>query len=95
LNELQGEEIFSHTRSFDQKLCGFLYLKANKERAGNTIHSSNIFLIKENCAILDRSIRITRVLIHSIPVGEVKDMKSGILGHLTHHFLKNNFELSF
>jgi hypothetical protein len=37
---------------------------------------SNIFLkIKENCAILDRSIPTREALVHSIPISEVKDME--------------------
>jgi hypothetical protein len=35
--------------------------------------------IKENCAILDRSIPTRGALVHSIPIGEVKDMKSDVL----------------
>jgi hypothetical protein len=40
-----------------------------------------IFLKKilKNCAILDRSIPTRKVLVYSIPVSEVKDMKSDVL----------------
>jgi hypothetical protein len=40
-----------------------------------------IFLkkIKENCTILNRSIPTREALIHSIPINEVKDMKSDVL----------------
>jgi hypothetical protein len=38
-----------------------------------------IFLIKENCAMLDRSIPTREVLVHSILISEVKDMKSDVL----------------
>jgi hypothetical protein len=42
--------------------------------------SSNIFLKnKKNCAMLDRSIRTRKALVHSIPISEVKDMKSDVL----------------
>jgi hypothetical protein len=42
--------------------------------------SSNIFQkIKENCAMLDRSIPTREDLVHSIPISEVKDMKSDVL----------------
>jgi hypothetical protein len=42
--------------------------------------SSNMFLkIKENCAMLDRSISKKEALVHSIPISEVKDMKSDVL----------------
>jgi hypothetical protein len=42
--------------------------------------SSYIFLeIKENCTILDRSIRTREALVHSIPISEEKDMKSDVL----------------
>jgi hypothetical protein len=41
--------------------------------------SSNIFKkIKENCTMLDRSIPIRKALFHSIPINEVKDMKSDV-----------------
>jgi hypothetical protein len=35
--------------------------------------------IKENCAMLDRSIRTRKALVHSILISEVKDMKSDVL----------------
>jgi hypothetical protein len=42
--------------------------------------SSNIFLKnKKNCAMLDRSIPTKEALVHSIPINEVKDMKSDVL----------------
>jgi hypothetical protein len=42
--------------------------------------SSNIFLKnKKNCAMLDRSIPRREALVHSIPISEVKDMKSDVL----------------
>jgi hypothetical protein len=42
--------------------------------------SSNIFLKnKENCAMLNRSIPTRKALVHSIPISEVKDMKSDVL----------------
>jgi hypothetical protein len=42
--------------------------------------SSNIFKkIKENCAMLDRSILTREALVHSIPISEVKDMTSDVL----------------
>jgi hypothetical protein len=41
--------------------------------------SSNIFLKnKKNCAMLDRSIPTIEALVHSIPISEVKDMKSDV-----------------
>jgi hypothetical protein len=40
----------------------------------------NIFQkMKENCAILDRSIPTREALVHSIPISEVNDMKSDVL----------------
>jgi hypothetical protein len=36
-------------------------------------------LLKENCAMLDRSIPTREALVHSIPISEVKDMKSDVL----------------
>jgi hypothetical protein len=43
-------------------------------------NSSNIFLkIKIKCAMLDRSIPTREALVHSIPISEVKDMKSVVL----------------
>jgi hypothetical protein len=42
--------------------------------------SSNIFLkIKDNCAMVDRSIHTRKALVHSIPISELKDMKSDVL----------------
>jgi hypothetical protein len=35
--------------------------------------------IKENCAMLERSIPTREALVHSIPISEVKDMKSDVL----------------
>jgi hypothetical protein len=36
LNEFQDKVIFSHKKFLDQKLCGFLDLKANQGKAGST-----------------------------------------------------------
>jgi hypothetical protein len=45
--------------------------------------------IKENCAMLDRSIPTREALVHSIPISEVKDMKSDVLRALkASHFEK-------
>jgi hypothetical protein len=56
--------------------------------------SSNIFLeIKENCAMLDRSIPTREALVHSIPIIKVKDMKSDVLQALKASFFEEkNFE---
>jgi hypothetical protein len=55
-------------------------------------NSSNIFLkIKENCAMLDRSIP-TRKALNSIPISEVKDMKSDVLRALKASIFEKNFE---
>jgi hypothetical protein len=55
--------------------------------------SSNIFLEnKENCAMLDRSIPTREALVHSIPISEVKDMKSDVLRALKGSLSKKNFE---
>jgi hypothetical protein len=35
--------------------------------------------MKENCAMLDRSIPTKEALVHSIPISEVKDMKRDVL----------------
>jgi hypothetical protein len=35
--------------------------------------------MKENCGMLDRSIPTREALIYSIPISEVKDMKSDVL----------------
>jgi hypothetical protein len=44
--------------------------------------SSNIFLkYEKNCAMLDSSISSRKALVHSIPISEVKDMKSDVYGH--------------
>jgi hypothetical protein len=40
--------------------------------------SSNIFFLKENCAMVDRSIRTRKALVHSIPISEVKDMNNDV-----------------
>jgi hypothetical protein len=51
--------------------------------------SSNIFLkIKENCAMLDRSILTRKALVHSIPISEVIDMKSEVLRALKASFFE-------
>ena len=49
--------------------------------------------IEENCAMLNRSIPTRKALVHSIPISEVKDMKSDVLGPLKASHLKKNFEL--
>jgi hypothetical protein len=55
--------------------------------------SSNIFLKnKKNCAMLDRTIPTRKALVHSIPISEVKDMKSVVLRALKASLLKKNFE---
>jgi hypothetical protein len=53
-----------------------------------------IFLkkIKENCTILNRSIPTREALIHSIPINEVKDMKSDVVRTLKESHSKKNFE---
>jgi hypothetical protein len=35
--------------------------------------------MKENCAMVDRSIHTRKALVHSIMISEVKDMKSDVL----------------
>jgi hypothetical protein len=43
--------------------------------------------------MVDRSIRTRKALVHSIPIGEVKDMKSDVLQALKESlFQKKNFE---
>jgi hypothetical protein len=42
--------------------------------------------------MLDRSIPTREVLVHSIPISEVKDMKSGVLRALKAFLSKKNFE---
>ena len=46
--------------------------------------------IKENCAILDRSIPTRDGLVHSIPIGKVKDMTSDVLRALKAFFSEKN-----
>jgi hypothetical protein len=48
--------------------------------------------IKENCAMLDRSIPTREALVHSIPISEVKDMKSDVLRALKASLFEKNFE---
>jgi hypothetical protein len=48
-------------------------------RAAQKISSNILKKIKENCPMLDRSIRTRKSLVHSIPISEVKDMKSNVL----------------
>jgi hypothetical protein len=65
-----------YCRSYDDQKNSF-HLRAVRV-AQKT--SSNIFLkIKENCTMLDRSIPTREALVHSIPISEVKDMKSDVL----------------
>jgi hypothetical protein len=53
--------------------------------------SSNIFLKnKRNCAMLDRSICTKKALVHSIPISEVKDMKSNVLQALKASLFEKN-----
>jgi hypothetical protein len=54
----------------------------------------NYFLENKNkiCAMLNRSIPTREVLVHSIPISEVKDMKSDVLQALKAFFSKKNFE---
>jgi hypothetical protein len=42
--------------------------------------------------MLDRSIPIREALVHSIPISEVKDMKSDVLWALKGFLSKKNFE---
>jgi hypothetical protein len=42
--------------------------------------------------MLDRSIPTREVLVHSIPISEVKDMKSGVLRALKAFHSEKNFE---
>jgi hypothetical protein len=42
--------------------------------------------------MLDRSISIREALVYSIPISEVKDMKSDVLWALKASLLKENFE---
>jgi hypothetical protein len=58
--------------------------------------SSNIFLeIKENCAILHRSIPTRKALVHSISIIEVKDMKGDVLWALKGSFLEKKLWILF
>jgi hypothetical protein len=42
--------------------------------------------------MLDRSIRTRKALVHSIPISEVRDMKSDILRALKASHFEKNFE---
>jgi hypothetical protein len=42
--------------------------------------------------MLDRSIPTREALVHSIPISEMKDMKSDVLWTLKATFPKNNFQ---
>jgi hypothetical protein len=58
-----------------------------------TQKTSNIFLKKlKNCAMLDRFIPTREALVHSIPISEVKDMKSDVLRALKASLSEKNFE---
>jgi hypothetical protein len=46
----------------------------------------------KNCAMLDRSIPTREALVHSIPISEVKDMKSDVLWALKASLSEKNFE---
>jgi hypothetical protein len=48
--------------------------------------------IKENCTMLDRFIPTREALVHSIPISEVKDMKSDVLWALMASLFEKNFE---
>jgi hypothetical protein len=47
---------------------------------------------KKNCAMLDRSIPTREALVHSIPISEVKDIKSDVLRALKTSLSKKSFE---
>jgi hypothetical protein len=51
--------------------------------------------INENCAILDRPIPIREAFVHSVPISEVKDMKTSVLQALKASLSKKNFEPCF
>jgi hypothetical protein len=51
--------------------------------------------IKENCALLDSSIPTREALVYSIPISEVKDMKSDVLRALKASLSEKNFETCF
>jgi hypothetical protein len=42
--------------------------------------------------MLDRTIHTMEALVHSIPISEIKDMKSDVFQALGHFILKINFE---
>jgi hypothetical protein len=51
--------------------------------------SSNIFLKKKR-KLLDKSIPTRKALVHSIPISEVKDMKSDVLQALKASLFEKN-----
>jgi hypothetical protein len=55
--------------------------------------SSIIFLenLLKKCAMLDRSIPTRKALVHSIPISEVKDMKSDVLWAVKAFLSEKNF----
>jgi hypothetical protein len=70
------QDLDLYCRSYGDQRNSF-HLRAVRATQNN---SSNIFLkIKENCAMLNRSICTRKALVHSIPISEVKDMKNDVL----------------
>jgi hypothetical protein len=81
------QDLDLYCRSYGEQK-NFFHLRA-VQAAQKT--SSNIFLkMKKNCAMLDRSITSRKALVYSIPISEVKDMKSDALRALkeSHFFIK-------
>jgi hypothetical protein len=70
------QDLDLYCRSYGDKRNSF-HLKAVRALQKT---SSNIFLKnKKNCAMLDRSIPTRETLVHSIPISEVKEVKSDVL----------------
>jgi hypothetical protein len=70
------QDLDLYCRSYGDQNNSF-HLKA--VRAAQKTSSNHFLEIKENCAMLDRSIHTRKALVHSIPINEVKDMKSDVL----------------
>jgi hypothetical protein len=82
--ELEGLSVKLKNARFGPLLSELWQLEEFFSFKGSLGSTKNLFKyfskkIKKNCAMLDRSIPTRDALVHSIPISEVKDMKSNVL----------------
>jgi hypothetical protein len=78
--ELEGlyvtQDLDLYCRSYGDKRNSF-HLRVG--RATQKTSANIFFFLNKNYSMLDRSISTREALVHSIPISEVKDMKSVVL----------------